>query len=228
MSTEENVETIQPVPVTPTPAVTEPAAPVTPVVEAAPATPIAEQPKHDKATAAFIKQRQERKADKLKIAELEGKLAAAQPAPAVTPPVQAPQAPVVSAPVQPQVVVPAETVDAVSESAAIQAMSLDKDVQSVPGAIMDIMEIVDSNPKIAKLNAIDSGLAFREAKAIWASNLGIAPTPVTPVATKVSGGMSGSPENLQALFAAVDAAKPGTKTFRDAVAKVNEAMNKRK
>ena len=107
-------------------------------------------------------------------------------------------------------------------------MALDKDVQSVPGALMDIMDIVDTNPKIAKLNAIDPALALREAKSIWAANLGIAPAPVAPVATKTSGGMSTGPQDLQALFAAVDAAQPGTKAYRDAVAKVNAAMNKQR
>jgi len=221
----ENAENVQAAPVTPAPETTKPAAEVVSAPEVA--KPEAST-SVDKTTQAFIKMRQEKKAMKARIAELEAVKPAAQPEPVVTPPVQAQPQPAVSAPAQPQVAVPAETVNVVDESAAIQALSLDKDVQSVPGAILDIMEIVDSNPKIAKLNEIDSALAFREAKALWASNLGIAPTPPAPVATKTSGGMSGDTYNLQALFAAVDAAQPGTKAFRDAVNKVNEAMNRRK
>ena len=232
MSENKDAETNQVGQATPAPAAQEPAAPTAPKPEAAPAESTAETGKGvDKSTLAHIRQRQENRALKQRIAELEAAKPAPQPpaAPVTPAPVaQAPQAPAVSAPVQPQEAVKAETVNTEAESMAIQAMAVDKDVQSVPGAILDILDIVDSNPKIAKINAIDPALALREAKALWASKLGIAPAPAAPVATKTSGGMSTSPQDLQALFAAVDAAKPGTKAYRDAVAKVNAAMNSRR
>jgi len=225
MSEKENVETIQPAQVTPTPAAAAPAAPATPVVEAAPATPEAAKPAHDKATAAFIKQRQERKADKQRIAALEAQLAAPQSAPAATP-APAPAAPATITPVQPQVN-RTEPVVVVDETAAIQETAMDKNVQSVPGAIMDIMDIVDTDPRIVRLNSIDPNLAYSEAKKVWLQRMAIAPTPPIPVAVKTSGGMSAAHEDLASLFAAVDAQKPGTKAYREAVAKVNEAMNRR-
>jgi hypothetical protein len=222
MSEKENVETIQPVQVIPTPAAAAPsAAPATPVVEAAPATPEAAKPQDDKAVAAFIKQRQQHKADKQRIAALEAQLAAPQSAPAL-----APVAPATITPVQSQAK-PTEPVVVLDETAAIQATAMDKDVQSVPGAIMDIMDIVDTDPRIGKLNAIDTNLAYVEAKKVWLQRLAIAPTPPIPVAVKTSGGMSAAHEDLASLFAAVDKEKPGTKAYREAVAKVNEVMNKR-
>jgi hypothetical protein len=227
MSEKENVETIQPMQVTPTPAAAAPsAAPATPVVEAAPATPEAAKPQDDKAVAAFIKQRQQHKADKQRIAALEAQLAAPQSAPAATPPALAPVAPATITPVQSQAK-PTEPVVVLDETAAIQATAMDKDVQSVPGAIMDIMDIVDTDPRIGKLNAIDTNLAYAEAKKVWLQRLAIAPTPPIPVAVKTSGGMSAAHEDLASLFAAVDKEKPGTKAYREAVAKVNEVMNKR-
>lgn len=225
----ENAENIQNGGVNPAPQGTEPAAPVSTDSEAAPATPVAENAKHDKVTAAFIKQRQERKADKQRIAALEARLAAAQPAQAPVPqaPAQTQQNQTVSAPAQPQVTQAESAGVVVSEDAALQAMAVDKDVASVPGAIMDLMDIVDTDPKIARLNAIDPMLAYAEAKKVWLQKTGIAPAPKPPVATKISGGMSVAKDDLGALFEILDTAKPGTKLYRETVAKVNAAMGRR-
>ena len=219
----QNDENVQPAQVTPSPEAIEPAAQVAASAEVV--TPVESNTVADKTTLAFIKQRQARKADKQRIVALEAQLAAAQPVPVATP-VPAPVAPVVVAPAQPQQV-QAETGN-IDDELAIQAIANDKQVQSVPGAILDIMELVDTNPKLAKLNAIDSNLAFAEATKMWKAKLGLAATPKLPIATKISGGMSSGNEDLGNLFQALDQATPGTKAYRELVAKVNKAMGNAK
>lgn len=213
----ENTETNPTQPVTPVPEVTvPPQVPVTPVVEAAPIDSTIE----NKNVAAFVKMRKTDKANKIKIAELEAKLASAQQQ---TPPiVVAPVAQTVET-VTPAPAPVAEVVD--SEEVAIQELAKDADVMSVPGGIIDIMDLVDSDPKLVKLNAIDSKLAFTEAKKLWAAKLGIGTTPQSPAPTQISGGMSSGSKDLMELFKAVDSAKPGSKAYREAVKAVNEAMS---
>lgn len=211
-----DAENIQEGSATPAPAAAVPpqVPPATPPV-AAPATEKAE----DKTTLAFIKMRKEKQANKARIAELESKLAAAPAAPVATP------APAQTAPiVQPQPAPKAEAV--VSEDSVIQEMAKDSDVASVPGGIIDIMDLVDSDPKLVKLNAIDPSLAFREAKAMWKAKLGISTPPPTPAPVTVSGGISTDQKDLTELFRKVDEAKPGSKAYREAVKAVNEAMKK--
>ena len=223
MSDEKNAETVQDPKVTPAPSVTPATqASVTPKPESTPADPTAE----NKNVSAFIKMRKDAKASKLRIAELESKI---QAAPVVTP---EPQPVVASAPAPTQTVTtvaptPAHVAAAeVSEEAAIQELAKDKDVMSVPGGIIDIMDLVDSDPKLVRLNEIDPTLAFREAKAMWTAKLGIGKVPLIPAPSTPSGGMGGEKNDLQALFDTVDAAKPGTKAYRDAVKAVNAAMAK--
>jgi hypothetical protein len=91
---------------------------------------------------------------------------------------------------------------------------------------MDIMDMVDSDSKLARLYEIDKPLALREATAMWKSKLGISAPPITPAPTHISGGMGVSHDDLTSLFKQLDSAKPGTKTYRDLVAKVNAAKNK--
>lgn len=222
-STKPVTEQVKPIPATPV----ESATVQTPVTEVA--TPVvsttekpAAQGTDQKAVSAFVKQRQQIRDLKKALADVEAaKLVPQQPAAApVVTPVVAPQQPVTKPVVQPQV---AESgVD--DEVKAIQAMAADSDVRQVPGAIMEILELVDTDPKLAKLDAIDHSLALREAKAIWASRLGIAPAQVTPVVAPVSGGMGTTNEDLDSLMKSMDGLKPGTKAFRDAVSKVNQAM----
>lgn len=215
MSDSKDAEKTQEPTGTPAPVVTEPTQ--APVAQA----PVpADSTVESKNVSAFIRMRKADKANKQKIAELEAKLAAAPVVPAVETP--APTQTV--AKVTPAPAPVAETV--VSEEAAIQEIAKDADVIAVPGGIIDIMDLVDSDPKLSRLNEIDHRLAFTEAKKLWASKLGIGATPPTPVPSKISGGISKDTTDLGELFKAVDQAKPGSKAYREAVKKVNEAMAK--
>ena len=187
-----------------------------------PATTVAAVPvdsttvKQDKVTQAFIKNRLERKADKQRIAELEAKIA--------TPP----QAPATTAPVQQVAIAPAvpatNAEDMTAEIDAINELALDPDVMKVPGGIVDILESIDSNPRLSKLYKVDHTIAMREAKAIWAQKLGIAPAPVVPMTTATSGGMGGGDVNndLDAIYKELQANRPGTPKYTQLVKKYNE------
>lgn len=223
----ENGEKIQDTKVEPPPSVAEPSIPATVTPEAAPVDSTTEN-KSDKTVSAFIKQRKELKAYKQRIAELESKISTPQPAPI---PVPAPAKPTVETPkAQVQTVnsvaLPAKA-ESGNEESAIQELAKDADVNSVPGGIVEIMDLVDSDPRLTRLNEIDSHLAFIEAKKMWASKLGINNGSKVPISPKVSGGMSGGTKDLQVLLAEVDNCKPGTKAYRDAVNKFN-AANARK
>ena len=223
MSTK-NDEKIQPAAGTPSPAAAAPSAPAAQVVEAAPAHQGAE----DKSVAAFIRLRKEKQADRQQIAADKQRIVALEAqisAPPAAAPAPAPVAATATPAAQPTPAVKAEPVVDQYE-VAVKAIAQDPDVAAVAGSIIDLMDMVETDPKLQQLNQIDSGLAFREAKAMWKAKLGIAPAPITAVPVVQSGGMANGKPDLAALFAAVDAAKPGTKAFREAVNKVNEAMAK--
>lgn len=183
--------------------------------------------KDDKTTQAFINMRLEKKADKQRIKELEAKLAAApatetQPEEA-KPAVAAPAVPAVSkaAPAQTK----AETGIDQEEAIALRAMAADPDVAAVSGGIMAIMDIVETDPKIAKLYEVDRTIGLQQAKAAWATKYGIAPAPVTPVPTTTSTGMGSEKTDLPSLFKTLEGQKPGTKAYRTTLAKINTAMS---
>ena len=133
-------------PVTPAPAI-QPAhtAPVT-----APVVPPAESPaeiQDKKVTAAFIRQRQE-------IAELKRKQNQATPA---TPPAPAPVAENAAQPVviNPPAPAPQAVASIEEEKEAISNLGNDKDLKSIPGAIMDILDMVDTSPRLKRLYDYD-------------------------------------------------------------------------
>ena len=215
----ENVETkSNTAPVTPTPAQPQTTS-AAPVVAAAPATPAVVV---DKSTQAFIKLRQEK-------SRLKQELAAERAAHPVAP--VAPTQPQGEAAVQPQAqVAPAVPVtrtedSVVEERADIEALANDPDVMKIPGGIVDILDAIDASPRLSKLYAIDRPIALREAKSLWAQKLGIAPAPIVPMTTATSGGMGGGNVNndLDAIYAQIQANRPGTAKYKQLVKQYNEA-----
>jgi hypothetical protein len=171
-----------------------------------------------KQTAAFIKMRQEKR-------ELKQQLATAQ-ANTATPPAAPADPAQVAKPENQTVPVPAKTArDIEAESVrAIEAIAAERDVASVPGALMDIIHMVDTVQELSDLHAVSPSLAFREAKAIWASKAGIGATPVMPISSTTSGGMSTEVTNLDSLVAACEKEKPGTKEFNILAKKIRAIL----
>ena len=95
----------------------------------------------------------------------------------------------------------------------------------VPGGIVDILESIDTNPRLSKLYKVDPTIALREAKALWIHKLGIAPAPVVPMTTPSNGGLGGSNVNndLSAIYAQLQATRPGTAKYTQLVKQYNEA-----
>ena len=203
---------------------TEPTQPIVKGNEAAQAVP-ATSKAEDKSVAAFIRMRQERKADKQRIAELEARISA-PPANNITP-VQQPST--VQTPVQ-QVANPAvET--AVTEENAIKSIAADPDIMAMPGGIVEVMELVDKDKRLTQLNAIDPNLAYSEAAKMYKAKYNISSAPATvaqPV--RVSGGSPGEvgKENLDELYANLNKMHPASKKFGETVDKINALERKRR
>lgn len=217
--TPENIQQAQvaPVPATPAPAKVE-----TAPVEAAPVVSPAEDVSK-KQTAAFIKMRMENRELKRKMAAIPPTPPPATPAPAeVAQPEVKKEVPPVPAPIKAEVDIEAESVK------AIESLGQDKDVASVPGAVMDIVEMVDNDPRLARLHNIDPVLAFREAKALWLNKAGITSAPPIPKPNTQSGGVVKGEEDLESLIAKAKSLTPGTKAFSDTAQKIRAAMAQRK
>ncbi len=216
----ENTEKVQEVAVTPVPQTPTTQVETKPIEEVKPVEAATEYEK--KTNLAFIKQRQELREMKRKLAE-----ATATP----TPP--APAAPAVEAQVQtetpptPAVAVPAPKVaevDIEAESAsAIEGLANDADVSKVPGGVLDIINLVDTDPRLARLHNIDPTIAFREAKAIWLAKTGIGVPPPIPKGATPSGGTMSAPTNFEALNKELLDTPPGTKRFYELAKQVRAA-----
>lgn len=205
----ENVEKIQPAQVNPTPAPAAPAKAPEAVTASAPATSPAEK-QDAKVTAAFIAQRKEIRELRQKAALATTATVPPATAPATDPAQQQATTPIASPAPAPKIA--ARDIEAESVK-AIEAMANEKDVASVPGAVMDIIQMVDNDPRLSGLHSIDPTLAFREAKNIWAAKMGIGTSPAKPMSTPTSGGMSTSSDDLDAMVAECEKLKPGTREF---------------
>lgn len=211
----------------------EAVAPATPTVEApakAEATtpvvvPPAESPaeKQDKkVTAAFIAQRRENRELKEKLAKASASVTTPPPAPVVEGQAQ-PQTPqVIPAPAQEKAVFDIE-----DESVkAVQELAKDPSVASLPGALIDIMNMVDTDKRLIRLHNVDPKLAFEEGKKMYLATAGISATPPPiPLTNTPSGGMGGSPkENLDALYNELDRHRAGTREWYLVANKINAQL----
>ena len=222
----ENAENInQPPTGSPAPATTnEPTQPIVKEGEAAQAVP-ATSKAEDKSVAAFIRMRQERKADKQRIAELEAKIPAPQPATQQV----APQSNIVQQPSQQAVKPVVNTV--ATEEEAIKTIAADPDILAMPGGIVEVMELVDTDNRLNQLNAIDSKLAYSEAAKIFKAKYNISSKPATiPEAARISGGSPAEvgKENLDELYRSLDKMHPRDKKFGETVEKINALERKKR
>ena len=222
----ENAENInQPPTGSPAPATTnEPTQPIVKEGETAKAVP-ATSKAEDKSVSAFIRMRQERKADKQRIAELEAKIPAPQPAPQQV----APQSNIVQQPSQQAVKPVVNTV--ATEEEAIKTIAADPDILAMPGGIVEVMELVDTDNRLTQLNAIDSKLAYSEAAKIFKAKYNISSKPATiPEAARISGGSPAEvgKENLDELYRSLDKMHPRDKKFGETVEKINALERKKR
>lgn len=208
----ENAEPIQPEQVTPAPVTPTPQVETAPVVSA----PKAETPSNSqdeavkKQNAAFAQMRRAKR-------ELEKK--AAQTTPAEPPPA----VPVVEQPKpEPKVIPPApvqantEGIEIESEN-AIMELAADKDLAKISGGVYEVVALVDSDPRLMRLHAIDPKLAFREAKEMYLSKAGISSPPPIPKSNTPSGGTGSGATSLDALYAETQKYPAGTREWNKAV-----------
>lgn len=190
---------------------------------------------------AYIKMRQEKKALKAEIEAL--RAAQARPktpqvsADGVTPTQPIPEA---SAPVsvdasrlkaeiiaelrQAQTAAQVEQQKQATEEAALKALAEDKDLSSIPDGIAEVLDLIDNDPKLSRLNAIDPAIALREAKASYLSSKGIVATNPAPVSHPKGGGsMPAQTTDFNALAEKLRTMNPQSKEYADILRRFNEA-----
>ena len=224
MSTENNNPAEQ-TPVTATPTEPTQVQPV-PAQEAPKEAPVSNT--EDKTASAFVRMRQERRALKQRVAELENAKPVPQPVqeqPKVetpTPPAPAPEVNIQPTPTPIPANVPEKPAD--SEAEAIKVLANDPDVGSIPGGIVEILDMIDKDAKLAKLEAIDPKIAYAEAAKLWKESKGISKAPAVAAPVQISGGITGSNADLEAIYAELDKAKPGSKRYSELTAQMNAKL----
>ena len=215
----ENTATEQgtPAPVTPTPQVeTKPSE----------SAPKAENPSNSqdeavkKQNAAFAQMRR---------AKREAERKAAQAQPATTPPPPAVEA------VKPEVVTatpaPVQTIteglEAESEK-AIMELASDADISKISNGLLEIISLVDSDPRLIRLHSIDPKIAFKEAKEMFLSKAGITAPPPMPKSNTPSGGIGIGADNIDALYAETQKHPIGSRNWQKAVDAFNAEANRLK
>lgn len=203
-----------PVPPTPTPASVE----TTPTVAAPVESPAEKQDK--KVTAAFIAQRQ-----KIRELEAKAKVAPVAPSPATTEPVEAVHT-AVAVPQAPAPVIAESGIDAAIEKQALADLANDKELAKVSMGVVEVLEMIDTDPRLVKLYRIDPKLAIREAKSEYMSKLGITSAVPMPVSTAPSGGMGGGGADLEAMYSAIESLKPGTAEWHKLAHKIDAELKR--
>ena len=187
------------------------------------AVPADNQAEH-KQTQAFIAMRRENREMKKKLATVNANTPPAVAAVAI----EQTEQPEVVAVVPPAVMAaaPAPKVaerDIEAESAkAIEVLANDKQIAAMPGSILDIINMVDNDPRLASLHNIDPTIAFREAKNLWLEKAGINTPPPIPKANNVSGGTPKGSTDFEALVNEAHNTPPGTKRFNELHKKIRE------
>jgi hypothetical protein len=104
---------------------------------------------------------------------------------------------------------------------AIMALAADKDLAKISGGVYEVVSLVDSDPRLMRLHAIDPTLAFREAKEIYLSKAGISTPPPVPKSNTPSGGTGAGAHSLDALYAETQKHTIGTREWHKAVNSFN-------
>lgn len=111
-----------------------------------------------------------------------------------------------------------------SEQAALKSLAEDSDISGVPDGIAEVLDLIDNDPKYARLNAIDPALALREAKTAFCEKHGITPTVQKPVKHPHGGGsMPTQIKDLDAIAEKLKTLPPNSPEFRQLVKQLNEA-----
>lgn len=118
-------------------------------------------------------------------------------------------------------------VEAESEKAVVE-LGKDAELAKVPGAVVDIITMVDNDPRLARLHSIDPTLAFREAKGLYLSRAGISTPPPVPKVTPPATGVKGGSEDLAVLLNEIDNCRPGTPRFNELKKKIDAIRRKGK
>lgn len=218
MSTE-NTNPTEQTPVTATPTEPTQVQPV-PAQEAPKEAPVSNT--EDKTASAFVRMRQERRALKQRVAELENAKPVPQPVQTPVVPAPAPSVNVQPTPTPIPANVPEKPAD--SEAEAIKVLANDPDVGSIPGGIVEILDMIDRNDKLAKLEAIDPKIAYAEAAKLWKESKGISKAPAVAAPVQISGGITGGKADLEAIYAELDKAKPGSKRYAELTAQMNAKL----
>lgn len=100
---------------------------------------------------------------------------------------------------------------------AIMELANDKDLAKINGGVYDVVALVDSDPRLVRLHAIDPKLAFREAKELFLSRANISASPPIPKANTPSGGTSGGAHSLDTLYAETQKYQIGSRDWTKAV-----------
>ena len=181
-----------------------------------------------KQTAAIIKMRQEAREHKIENRELKRQLAEAKantPAPAAPATPEQPKTETKEIPPAPAPNIAVSDIEAEGKK-AIEALAADKDVSAVPGAVIDILDILDSDPRLTRLYQIDPTIAIREAKGMWASRAGITAPPPVAKSTTPSGGMASDHKDIESLMAEIEKHKPGTREYSRLANQIDAEMKR--
>lgn len=170
-----------------------------------------------KSNIAFIKMRQERAELKRKIAELEKVTSAAAPAQAgLTSNIDRDS---IKAEVLAELRNQELTKDRdLKRERAYETLATNEDIMSVPTGIIDVMELVDSDARLSRLNEVDPELALSEAVKVWKERKGLSPSVIPTSTNHVA--KKGTVNNLQSVLNKLDTLTPGTSEFNKVYAEL--------
>ena len=117
----------------------------------------------------------------------------------------------------------AEGIEVESEKAVIELCD-DKDLAKIPGGVIEVMNLVDNDPRLVRLHSIDPKIAFREAKDMYLSKVGVTAPVAMPKSNTPSGGMAVGANNIDSLYAETQRYQVGTHSWNKAVDAFNAEL----
>lgn len=109
---------------------------------------------------------------------------------------------------------------------AIEELANDSDVIKIPGAVIDIIEMIDNNPRLSRLYQIDPYIATREAKNIWKEKIGINNSSSIAKPVNITSGISTGRTDLSSLIAEAERTNPASQRYKELTAKITEELKK--
>ena len=182
-----------------------------------------------KQATAFYEMRKREKALKDQVAQLEESIKKVTPVidQPVNPEDTTPTVTPVQAAVQTPAVTPeAEKVDLVKlTTQADDLMLADIEIQKDPGAVFEIMDLVEHDAYLARLNSADPYLARKMALEKWKETNNIADTTTVAQPIASSSNVNRGNSNVDTMLATLKTLKPGTKEYSECLAKIVNAQN---